>query len=96
MGKHVGKVARGAFAAQIPPQKAIDEEKDVSVVEEEAPETAVWGTPSSAVPKGHVWESFLQIAYGADRSAAYVKPNDGSSVHMAPYINKGVQQQFGA
>ena len=30
----------------------------------------------------------LQIADGADRSAAYVKLNDGSSVHIAPCINK--------
>ena len=46
------------------------------------------GNSSSEVPEGHVWESFLQIADGPDRSAAYVKLNDGSTVHMAPYINK--------
>ena len=58
------------------------------MVEEEEPATIVRGNPSSEVLEGHVWESFLQIADGPDRSAAYVKLNDESSVHMAPYINK--------
>ena len=58
------------------------------MVVEEVPETAVRGNPSSKVPEGHVCESFLQIADGRDQSAAYVKLNDTSSVHMAPYINK--------
>ena len=35
-----------------------------------------------------IWESFLQIADRPDCSAAYVKLNDVSSFHMAPYINK--------
>ena len=69
-------------------QKEVGEEKDVCVVVEEVPETAVRGNPSSEVPEGHVWESFLQIAHGPDRWAAYVKLNDMSSVHMAPYVNK--------
>ena len=69
-------------------QKEVDEEKDVSLVVEEVPETAVRGNSTFEVPEGHVWESFLQIADGPDRSAAYVKLNDGSTVHMAPYINK--------
>ena len=70
-------------------QKEVDEERDVSLVVEEVLETTVRGNSSSEVPEGHVWESFLQIADGPDRSAAYVKLNDGSTVHMAPYINKG-------
>ena len=37
-------------------QKVVDEEKDVSVVEEEVPETTVRGASSSEVPEGHVWE----------------------------------------
>ena len=69
-------------------QKEVDEEKDVCVVVEEVPETTVRGNSSSGVPEGHLWESFLHIADGPDRSAAYVKLNDRSSVHMAPYINK--------
>ena len=58
------------------------------MVVEEVPETAVRGNPSSEVPEGHVWESFLRIADGPDRLVACVKLNDKSSVHMAPYINK--------
>ena len=70
------------------PQKEVDEQKDGSVVVEEVPKTAMRGNPSSEVPEGHVWESFLQIADGPDRSAACVKLNDRSSDRMAPYINK--------
>ena len=69
-------------------QKEVDEEKKVSVVVEEVPETSVRVNPSSELPEGHVWESFLQIAHRPDRLAAYVKINDGSSVQMAPYINQ--------
>ena len=69
-------------------QKEVDEEKDVSLVVEEVPETAVRGNSTTEAPEGHVWVSFLQIADGPDRSAAHVKLNDGSTVHMAPYINK--------
>ena len=68
--------------------KEVDEEKDVSVVVEEVPETVVRGNSSSEVHEGNVWESFLQIADGPARSAVYVKLNDGSTIHMAPYFNK--------
>ena len=45
--------------------KEVDEDKKVSVVVEDVPETSVRVNPSSEFPEGHVWESFLQIAHTA-------------------------------